>query len=189
MFLPAAFLRMLLVSHARQIRHQRLLRKIDTAFHSSDRDIELLCNFLVLVSVEVHDERHAILFAELIDELHDLFVRNGAIGRSKGGCRNKIEHFEVVFGSYYRASAYGFSIVVDKGIAHYGVQPRLQIRVGRELVFVGKCFEQCLLQEVLRLLFIFSKTQGQNTPAHHSFSLCGHRKIRLTWLSFCLSFV
>jgi hypothetical protein len=52
-------------------------------------------------------------------------------------------------------------IIGDKGVFHNRVQPGFEIGPIGELVTIGKSFDHCVLQQIIGIISVSSKLQGE----------------------------
>ena len=133
---------------------EALASEEDTALDGSDRKIELLGDFGILVSGDHHVERNAEVIGERFENGSDLLHGVGTFGSVKTGVLADIEVVEILGAVNNSCLANLLAVVVDEDVAHDGEDPCLEVGVGGELRLVVESLEGGVLKEVFGLLAV-----------------------------------
>jgi len=133
---------------------------MDAAFDGSRGNIHDFGNFLVMVPLKIESERDLGNSRQRMDGFQYFFASQSAFGQVAGG-RASILLKPSRVGLEDLFSPGSPAIPVNKGIAHNGKQPCMDIGAFTEFFPVGQGPVYRVLQEVLRLFPVLRKVDGE----------------------------
>lgn len=139
-----------------------LAGKVDTALHRPYREVHSLSDLLVLVALQIHAERVAILVLEIVDRLVDLRQREGAIrGGQPFAIAMGTKVGDVCIGVKDIPRPYRAVVVVDEEVAHDREDPALEIGILPVHLFIIQHFQRSVLQQILRFCGISCQRESE----------------------------
>lgn len=140
---------------------QTLAGEEDAALDRAQRQTHLFCYLAILVTGDVHGERHAVFLIEGADGLGNLLDGIRAFGRGQPRLLRYVEMIQVLGSVHYRSAARLATVVVDEDVAHDGEHPSLEVDVVNVFGLIVQNLERCVLYQILCGVSIGCQTAGE----------------------------